>query len=459
MTVRGAGEVNFNPRSNVGTLGKRKKSSGPPGAYGRFVVDEFVPGRGLGNIAGFALDGRVTLALLGVNGERVSEGRLRLRLQGGFRALGGEAPSGETAALASNGGGPTFSSLALSMPQALIGPVRVSDLSFRYERNGGIDGDRNAGTSCDRNEWKARLNVFLGGGSGGEAGFKLTPPPPQNGLGFCDGRFKHLGGDLKFGGPIPRPQIFPGVYLNSLGFNIQLSPTVLRGRGVLSAGDISEVDGELQMIFASPGAPFQLGPSRLTTTTIVGSGGLALNAPFFGRIPIGGGTLVYSYPDFVSFNGSARVVVPGMSIEGRLGGAARIGARLFSINGGATACLAGISGGACLGGDAWITSTGAVACLNIGPLHPGAGLEWRTRSLTIRPLDGCKPSRYWVTVAKARASQAASRTFRVRPGERIKFVKLTGREAARRYGSAGPGGGASWPWTSASTPTRAAPCR
>ena len=435
MTVRGPRAVNFNPRSNIGTLGKRRRP-GSSAPYGRFVVDEFDPGRGLTNIAGFGLDGKVTLSFVGINGERMSEGRLRLRLPGGFRALGGEAPSGEAAALASNRGGPTFSSLAISMPQALLGPVRVSDLSFRYERNGGIDGDRNAGTSCNRDEWKARLNVFLAGGSQG--GLKLTPPPPQNGLGFCDGRFKHFGGDLQFGNT--RPQIFPGVFLNSLGFNIQLSPTVLRGRGVLSAGDISEVDGELQMIFASPSAPYQQGPLRLTTTTIIGSGGLALNAPFFGRIPLGGGVLVYSYPDFVSFDGSARVVVPGMSIEGRLGGAARIGARLFSIQGGATACLGGVSGGACIGGDAWITSTGAVACLNIGPLHPGAGLEWRTRSLTIWPLDGCKPSRYWVTVGTARASQTSSSTFRVRSSERIKFVKLTGRGGAPRIRLTGPGG-------------------
>jgi hypothetical protein len=194
------------------------------------------------------------------------------------------------------------------------------------------------------------------------------------------------------------------------------------------------------MIFASPGAPYRLGGVTLTTTTVSASGSLGVNAPFYGRIPLGRGTLLYSYPDFVSFNGSGSVVLPGMSLDGRLGGAARVSQRVFSINGGVTACLAGVRGAACLGGDAWITSIGAVACLNIGPLHPGAGVNWRARAITIWPLDGCKPSRYWVTVAGARAAQTTGRTFRLRRGERIKYVKLAGRGSAPRIRLTGPGG-------------------
>jgi len=129
--------------------------------------------------AGFKIDGAISLSIGAIEGKRFSEGALSLVLPPAFSLFGGSRPSGRTALRADNDNDPVLDQLKITVPEAYLGPVRFTDLSFEYRLRGGIDGDTNPGTSCTRKEWKARGNIYISGGDKGEAGFKLTPPPSQ----------------------------------------------------------------------------------------------------------------------------------------------------------------------------------------------------------------------------------------------------------------------------------------
>jgi hypothetical protein len=119
-----------------------------------------------------------------------------------------------------------------------------------------------------------------------------------------------------------------------------------------------------------------------------------------------------------------------------------VGKALFSFKGSGELCLAGL---ACVvKAEAWVTSTGVVACGTIaGELHPGAGYRWGAAWPEIWLVDGCKPSPYWVDVrptALGRALSAATTSFTVARGERAKNVRLDGVGAAPRIEVRGPTG-------------------
>ena len=193
-----------------------------------------------------------------MDGKRFSEGALSLVLPPAFKLFGGSRPSGRTALRADNDNDPVLDQLKITVPEAYLGSVRFTDLSFEYRLSGGIDGDTNPGTSCTRKEWKARGNVYISGSDKTEAGFKLTPPPSQNGVGFCAGGFKHAGGALQFGGPIPKPVLFPGILLDEVNFALQLNPFLVRGGAQISAGEIATVKGALLLAFPTPSQPYVL---------------------------------------------------------------------------------------------------------------------------------------------------------------------------------------------------------
>ncbi len=447
------GPIDLNLKSNVNVIrtGKPKPGTKVSIPDGQAKLLSFDGKKDLPAIDGFRLNGQVDLVLKKANGKRSSVGTLRLTLPPIFTLFGGKPPSAETSLAASNSGGPVIDHIKIKVPQADFKTIKITDLSFEYRLSGGIDGDRNPGTSCDRKEWKARGNVFLLGKKG-QAGFKLTPPPSQNGIGFCRGGFKHFGGALIFGGPIPKPQLFPGILLDEVNFAVQLKPVLIRGGGQFSAVDVAKVRGALLLAFATPREPYKLtandgpelrplGDRFLTSPTLAVGGNVALSVPGVGDVPLASGAMMYSYPDYIAVNGSARFVVPGMAIYGAIAGQASVNRRLYSFYGGVKACLGGIKGGGCLGGDAWVTNRGAVACLSIlDTLHPGAGFYWRGR-VTVWPFDGCKPSRYWVNFAAASVSQVGGgASFRVVKGEKLKNVKLVGRGGAPLVRVTGPTG-------------------
>ncbi len=232
--------------STVKVTGKAKTGVGAPIPDGKARLLYFDAAKSVPSIGGFQLNGTVELDLQGVNGRRSSLGSVHLQLPPVFSIFGGSPPTADVSLVADNAnGGPVLNNLDIRVPEAYLGAVWFTDLRFAYSLSGHIDGDYNEGTSCNSKEWKAQGNMFIAGGSPttGNAGFKLTPPPSQNGVGFCAGNFKHAGGSIVFGGPIPQPQIFPGVFLTDINAAVQLDPTLVRGGAGVDVGKVAHING------------------------------------------------------------------------------------------------------------------------------------------------------------------------------------------------------------------------
>ncbi len=438
----------------------------PPGGRARLLY--FDAARSVPSIGGFKLNGTAELSLTAIDGVRSAIANVHLQLPPEFNIFGGPAPTGDVRLRSSNAApGPNLDNLDLQVPEANLGAAYLRDVRFRYARDGGIDGDREPGTSCDRNEWKAQANLYIGGqpGNPNATAILMAPQPSQNGIGFCRGSFKHAGFRLELGRTV-RPQVFPGVFLSQLNFAMQLDPTLLRGGAGLSIGDITQVDGAFLVAFATPGQPYRLSAGDagaefaalegrvFQSTTIAAGGAVKVNVPKFGQLGLGNGAVMYSYPDFVAFGGSVRVVLPGLSVEGGLNGWVEIDARRFSLGGSAQACIAGFRF-ACIGAQVLVGSRGVSACGNIGGkrqkdgsfkggLNPGAGLLWSDPWPTIWLIDGCKPSRFWTVSSRPRAKAAQGPAdqvrFTVTKGETVKNLRIAGAGGAPKVRITGPGG-------------------
>jgi hypothetical protein len=411
---------------------------------GRVSLLSFDAKRDLPSIGGFRLDGQIDLTLFRRDGQYFTEARVRIALPPIFQAFGGRPPTGESTMRADNRSGLVLDRLRLAVPEANLGGLRFTNVTFDYSHSG------DAANNCPRRWWKATANVFLGS-TGRDAGFVLSPPPSQNGIAFCSGAFRSAGGSMVFGAQIPPPQLFPGVQLDRVDFAVALDPTLVRGGGALSVAGLTDITGVFLTVFPSPAAPYVLTAEdagrelaaiagrRLISTSVALGGSAGVRVPALGRIPLGNAYVLYSFPDYVAFGGSAQVIVPGFRITGTIAGELAARSRLFSLYGGVRACIGGI--GPCLGMGAWVTSKGFVACLTGDGLHPGAGYRWGDKWPTIWLFDGCKPSRYWVDVrGGAAAAQAGTRTITLARGERGKNVRLVGRNGAPSVSVRGPDG-------------------
>jgi hypothetical protein len=140
-----------------------------------------------------------------------------------MRLLGGDRPTGQTTLGADNSRGLVLDELRVVLPEANFGAVRLTNVSFEYKAGG------NPEFQCKRKWWKATASVFLGP-SDTSGGFRLAPQPRRNGIAFCNGSFHSAGGEIVFNPPLPRPQLFAGVELKTLGFEIQLTRPSSSGR-------------------------------------------------------------------------------------------------------------------------------------------------------------------------------------------------------------------------------------
>lgn len=440
IRIRAAGpfELPLRPTASgpkpPGTLGKRRLT---------VRLFTFTPNTALPELGGFGLTGEAEVSLVRSGTHYLSRTTVRLALPGIF-SLFGVRPVGATTFEADNDHGLVIDDLSVRVPEAHLGAIRMTDLAFEYKARG------NPEFRCSRRWWKATANVFLGAGGGG---FRLAPEPRRNGVAFCSGEFRSAGGEVVFNPPLPRPQIFPGVELKKIGFELERDPWVVVGTGTISVGRLVDVAGGMVIAFPSSAAPYVVPPNEaqgtlaalggrvFTSPTVAVGGSFALPiGPL--RIPFANAYLAYSYPDYVTAGGSARLILPGMSAAVGVHGEMLVGKALFSFRGFGELCLAGL---ACVvKAEAWVTSTGVVACGTIaGELHPGAGYRWGAAWPEIWLVDGCKPSPYWVNVrptALARVPYAASTSFTVARGERAKNVRLDGVGGAPRVEVRGPSG-------------------
>lgn len=403
--------------------------------------------KGADSIGGFLPIGSVDLAFKRSGIQRFTEVGVQLQLPKEFNLLGGgKPPSGSTTIKADNARGLYLDALSLRVDDAYIGPVHFSKVAFDYTKAGKPQPPFN----CRRDYWKATAEIFLGSRENGDAGLALAPPPDLNGIAFCEGSFKSAGGTLQFGKS--RPQVFPGVFIDSIDLGLQLRPTVIRGGGTVSVADVITVNGVLLLVFASGDEPYRLvgqdaqtfsglAGQRFTSTSVLMGGNYGFRVPGAGvDLRFANGYMAYSAPGRVMMGGGFRVDdIPLMTLEGGVDGDFDLDRRLFSVHGRVRADIEGLPWSP-LGVEAWVTSKGVVVCGEVSGLAPGAGYKWGDSLPEIWFPDGCTPSPYWETgLSKSQGLSSNGLGFTVVKGER-KGVKLRGTDAAPSVRVVGPNG-------------------
>ncbi len=411
----------------------------------------------LPSIGGFSLNADAELAFASENGVRESVATLHVELPSVFDVFGsGDQPSGAVSLAATNTSGLSLDTLNLSVPNASIGGIGLSNLLFTYNANG----DPERGVMCPAKYWSASANVYLGAGDDGSPGPAiLMSPPPFKGIRFCQGSFSYLGADVDLGAAAP--ELFPGVFLDGINFQLGLKPTVLIGGATLSAAQITQVKGSLLAVFptrdypsytltaAAAGSALQdLVGRTFTSTSFAVGGAVAITVPGVGDLNIAHGGAVYSYPDYIGIGAKVDAQLGIFVFHGSLGGQFALDRRLFELDASADICVRGftIFGNPLCGGGLLVASEkGAVACVTVAGLNPGVGVQVNG-TLDVWLPDGCKPSRYWSAgrgsfSANARYAHAAQAVkIIVAKGESAKSVKLVGSGGAPHVEITGPGG-------------------
>ena len=145
------------------------------GAGGRITIVSFKPNIPFTDFAGFGLDGEVKLDLVDGGVSKYSEASFRLGAAERLRRVRRASRRARAATVqADNPTGPELEDIDVQRsPRPNLGGAEAHDMRFHYLRRG-ADG-------CPAKFWKATANIFLGV-EDGSAGFRLAPPPPQNGV-------------------------------------------------------------------------------------------------------------------------------------------------------------------------------------------------------------------------------------------------------------------------------------
>ena len=397
-------------------------------------------------LAGFPLDGQIDVVIgnnfISLRGGRPpardSTIKARLRLPKELSLGGGQPASFAVELKTDNANGLKLNNFQARLPSVFIGPVRIADAFFNYARIG--------------DAWDAGGKIFIG-----DAGLLFAPPPDLNGIGFRNGSITRAGANLRFGAPIPPPQLFPGIFLDEIGFGIRFEPTVLRGEIVVSALKIARIRGAVLVAFPSAGRPYTLTAGdagaalaplagrTFRDSTIAAGGQVNIVIPAIKKeLPLGNGYFLFSANGYLALGGSTKFSVPGMTITGFVGGEFSIPKRAFNIGGRVEACIVGLF---CPAMEALVSSRGLAACGEVkinylfgtATLRPGAGYRYGDSWPKIWLIDGCKTSPYRAQVA--RASQSGARTVNIRSGLPSAMIRLDGRPgSAPRVKVTGPDG-------------------
>ncbi len=411
-------------------------------------VATFDARKGLPFVGGFPVAAGGEIAFAAHEGVRESAITLHVVLPPTFKVFGsGQQPSAAGTGLIGNDRPFHVDTLDFLVPQASIGGIGFQNIAFHYAARG------DTAANCARDYWHASASFQLGKGPRGEpgAGFIVAPPPSQNGIAFCAGRFKSAGGRVIFGNPIPPPQLFPGIFLDEVNFAIQLDPVLIRGGGTISAVKLFSVSGTLLAAFGTPSAPYTLtrfdagkelqdvAGRTFTSPSFAVGGSLAFTVPGIGVLDVAHGALLYSYPDFITARGRVDVQLGVFVFTGGLSARVNPLTRRFEADLDAHICIRKLK--ICGGGLAIVGSEGVVACLNLAGLHPGFGLHPNLK-VEVWIIDGCKPSHFWVRDLRQTNGVAAGRaaSFEVTPGETVKNLTIAGIGGAPKVVVQGPGG-------------------
>ena len=328
-----------------------------------------------------------------------------------------------------NGHGLQLDAVHIGVPDAFIGPLEITGLFFDYQREG--------------DSWSGGANLVFP-----EVSLLAAPPPPDQGFGLKGGALDHIGATLAFD---PAIELFPGIGLTHIGFTVGLNPTRFSGSAGLQAVDVANVDGTLLAVFASTGAPYvipsgagaglePLTGTRLTSTSFAVGGDVSIATPV-GQIPIGGGFLLYEFPDYLQFGGSFFYGFHDIfSVDGHITGFIQVSQRKFDVEAGLHACVAVLG---CSGVDAAISSNGIAACwtqtIAIVHIHVGVGYHWGDSFPDVMLL-GCDVGPYTARASRRQAGAGAARTFTLPAGLPFANVRVRGDGDAPRVTLTGPHG-------------------
>ena len=331
-----------------------KPRGGGIDSYNGFTQPAFTfdASKGLPVIGGFPVNAGAELAFAADNGVRESKVTLHIQLPKIFDAFGsGDQPSAAGAGVTSNDQPFHVDTLDLMVPHASLGGIGFDNVAFHYAAGG------DALVGCRHDYWHATANITFGQGVGGQpaGGFYLTPPPKENGIAFCDGDFKSVGLHVSFTPPLfpTKPELFPGLFLDSIDGALSLNPTLIRAGFRVDAGNTYYVDGVGLIAFARPWAPYHLtladegpalrglGPRTFTSTSIAAGGAVGVNVGGH-DLSLGGIGGMYSFPDYAAIGGNVDIPLGVFRVYGGISGDLNIRTREAQLSVDGHVCIQGI---------------------------------------------------------------------------------------------------------------------
>lgn len=355
-----------------------------------------------------------------------------------FSFQGNKTVNGDVYLISDNVHGVQFDGLGLAIPEVFVGPIYITDLSFKYIQS--------------QNLWQGGAKVSL---PGSPVAIDAASPPPDFGFGLKNGKFDHAGFGVEFGIGA-RPDLFPpfhSVLLKSIGASIGLNPLRLTGTIGLSSGEVVDEDGVLFAAFAGANDTYEfpddvgeelapLAGRTLDTFTLAVGGTASLKVPVLGGLPLLHSYGIYQYPDFFEFGGSFKFDVSLLHLEGGVSGFVFASKRLFNLEGGVRACLrdveldfdiVSVKIDPCLNVGAVVSSKGIGFCgaipvpvpiIGVVPVTLGAGYHWGASTPDLK-IFSCDYGEY--REANPRAAQAgAPRTVTLPAGLDAAMLRVRG---------------------------------
>jgi hypothetical protein len=338
-------------------------------------------------VKGFPLTGEAKVTLRG-NGAEIAA-------NASIEALGGV--SGGVTLTADAEAGLRLDAINMKIGQARVGAIPISDVSLGYTRT--PEGDR----------WEGGATLELPGPKiASLSGFAA----------FLNGRFVEGRGELT--GSVA---VFPGIFITKVRAGLVLEPQFgFSGGMALSAGPrvlgatAASIDGTFTYQSGTP-ALFRL------------NGDITLV-----KFKLAAGELEYRTTGQITMRGNLDLTLGPAGFTGDLAGFID-GLRAFSAEGTGKIGVNGLPG---LEGDGLVSSAGAAACGKALFVRAGFGMRWDEFPKPKIMVGSCGIGEW--RVAPARASQAGSRTFRVRRGTRQLTLSAVGQGAAPAVTLRGPGG-------------------
>ena len=364
-------------------------------------------------VAGFPIEGSLAVRFKAdtVAGEYGATLDVHLglpKLFGGF--------TGDVALRLTNRDGLILDKLRLEASSIYLGALHVQNLFVDYRRIG--------------NEWRGGAKLSLPSG----VGLNASPPPPEQGVTFRDGKLISIGATINF--PNPGAVIASGVFLNSIGFQVGTGPTRFLGNAKFSTGSaggrtVARIDAGMFIAFATPDEPFTApvgipAKDRTFTSTAFHVGG---TVTLVDRFNLGGAYLLYVHPGYAELAGEFNYeLLSGLvSAQARVGMAINTVKNQFNGEVGARVCAAKV---ACVGGDMIISNVGIGACARTWLVDVGGGYYWGGGGFFM--WRSCDVGRVRVAVSPAQAAQAgdAGSRFTLPSGLDKAVIGVKGRDRA-----------------------------